>query len=321
MGVPQLASENSFAHYTVTGKIGAGGMGEVFRATDSKLGRDVALKMLPDLLAQDPERLARFKREAQVLASLNHPGIAAVYGLESQDDHYALAMELVSGPDLSERLKSGPLGIEEGLKVAMQLAEAIEAAHENGIIHRDLKPANVKLTDEGRVKVLDFGLAKALADDSAGSGIDLDNSPTLTANMTMGNVILGTAAYMSPEQAWGTEVDKRADIWAFGVVVAEMLGGQRMFTGETMSDTLASVLKSEIDLDALPDDLPAAVKRLLGRCLQRDPRQRLRDIGDARIVLQEVLAGQVEEASPIEDWTPAASTIAMSLSFPRRNMK
>jgi serine/threonine protein kinase len=291
-----MSASSSFAHYTIAEKIGAGGMGEVFRATDSKLNRDVALKMLPDTVAQDPDRLARFRREAQVLAALNHHGIAGIFGLEAEGDRYALAMELVTGPDLSARLLAGPLSIEEGLRVALELAEAIEAAHEKGIVHRDLKPANIKINDEGRVKVLDFGLAKALADDPAGSAIDPGMSPTLTANMTMGNVILGTAAYMSPEQARGTEVDKRADIWAFGVVVTEMLGGRKLFAGETVSDTLASVLQAQIDLDDLPDDLPAPVKKLIGRCLQRDPKQRLRDIGDARIILQEVIAGEYEVA-------------------------
>jgi serine/threonine protein kinase len=292
-----MSSSSSFAHYTIAEKIGAGGMGEVFRATDSRLGREVALKMLPDAMVANPERLARFQREAKVLAALNHPGIAAIYGLESQGQRNALAMELVTGPDLSEKLLAGPVSVDEGLRIALQLAEAIEAAHEKGIVHRDLKPANIKINDEGRVKVLDFGLAKALADDPAGSAVDTGMSPTLTANMTMGHVILGTAAYMSPEQARGTDVDKRADIWAFGVVVAEMLGGKRLFHGETVSDTLASVLKSAIELDDLPAALPSAVTRLLRRCLQRDPKQRLRDIGDARIILQEVISGATEEAA------------------------
>ena len=295
----------SFAHYTVNEKIGSGGMGEVFSATDSRLSREVALKMLPDNLAQNPERLARFRREAQVLAALNHPGIAAIYGLESQDKHHALAMELVPGPDLAQQLQKGPLPTSEALKVALQLAEAIEAAHEKGIVHRDLKPANIKLTQRGTVKVLDFGLAKALAEDPAASDYNPSMSPTLTANMTQGNVILGTAAYMSPEQARGGEVDKRADIWAFGVVVVEMLTGKQMFHGETVSDTLASVLKSDIGLEDLPDDLPPAATRLLKRCLQRDPRQRLRDIGDARIALQEVLAGESEEATPVPTHRPS----------------
>jgi len=290
-----MTSSRPFAHYTVTDKIGAGAMGEVFRATDSRLGREVALKMLPERLADHPERLARFRREAQVLAALNHPGIAAIYGLESEDDRHALAMELVDGPDLAERLKDGPLAVDEALRVALELAEAVEAAHEKGIIHRDLKPANIKLTDEGRVKVLDFGLAKALGDDPAGSGIDSSMSPTLTSNMTLDNAILGTAAYMSPEQARGGDVDKRADIWAFGVVLVEMLGGRSLFGGETVSDTLASVLQAPIDLNGLPADLPAAVTRLLRRCLQRDPRQRLRDMGDARLVLQDVIAGESED--------------------------
>jgi serine/threonine-protein kinase len=298
-----MDSDKSFAHYTMGPKIGAGGMGEVFRATDSKLNRDVALKMLPDTLIDNAERLARFQREAQVLAQLNHHGIAAIYGLESEGSRHALAMELVEGPDLSDKLVSGALPVAEVLDIAVQLAEAIEAAHEKGIVHRDLKPANIKITPEGRVKVLDFGLAKALADDPAESGVDPAMSPTLTANMTMGNVILGTAAYMSPEQARGTEVDKRADIWAFGVILVEMLGGRQIFAGQTVSDTLASVLQAQIDFDDLPDDLPVAAKRLIRRCLQRDPRQRLRDIGDARIILQDVINGP-EEDEAVEQAVP-----------------
>jgi serine/threonine protein kinase len=291
-----MSSPQSFAHYTVVEKIGAGGMGEVLRATDSQLNRDVALKMLPDTLIDNAERLARFQREAQVLAQLNHHGIAAIYGLESEGSRHALAMELVEGPDLSDKLTSGSLPTAEALDIALQLAEAVESAHEKGIVHRDLKPANIKINTEGRVKVLDFGLAKALSDDPATSGIDPAMSPTLTANMTMGNVILGTAAYMSPEQARGTEVDKRADIWAYGVVLVEMLGGRHLFAGETVSDTLASVLQASIDLDDLPKDLPASVKRMIKRCLQRDPRQRLRDIGDARLILQDAINGPDEVA-------------------------
>jgi Tol biopolymer transport system component len=291
-----MTADRTLGHYRIQESIGKGGMGEVFRATDSRLGRDVALKMLPEALAQQPERLARFQREAQVLAALNHPGIAAIYGLESEDGRHALAMELVPGPDLAERLASGALPTAQVLAIGVQLAEAMEAAHEAGIIHRDLKPANIKLTGDGKVKVLDFGLAKALSDDPSSSGYDPGLSPTLTANMTQGNVILGTAAYMSPEQARGTAVDKRTDIWAFGVVLVELLGGHRLFDGETVSDTLASVLRSEIDLADLPGDVPPAVRRLLRRCLQRDPRTRLRDIGDARIVLQEAIDGVADEA-------------------------
>jgi serine/threonine-protein kinase len=310
----------TLAHYRVDELIGKGGMGEVYRANDSKLGRDVALKMLPEALARNPERLARFQREAQVLAALNHPNIASVYGLESEGDQHALAMELVPGPDLAERLEAGPLPVAEVLAIAVQLAEALEAAHEKGIIHRDLKPANIKLTDDGKVKVLDFGLAKALATDPTSSDYDPAMSPTLTANMTQNNVILGTAAYMSPEQARGTEVDKRTDIWAFGVVLVELLGGRRLFSGETVSDTLASVLKSEIDLDALPADLPPAVVRLLRRCLQRDPRQRLRDIGDARLVLQDVIDGVADDvidqpvAGPTRRTWPMRAALLVALA-------
>ena len=281
----------SLAHYRVTAAIGAGGMGEVYRATDTKLGRDVAIKVLPSELAGDPERLARFEREAKLLASLNHPGIAHVYGFESATPaegartHF-LVMELVEGEDLAERLKRGPVPVDEAIGIARQIAEALEAAHERGIVHRDLKPANVKVTPDGKVKVLDFGLAKAYAGESAaGSGPDLSQSPTLAHTGTQAGVILGTAAYMSPEQARGKSVDKRADIWAFGVLLYEMLTGARLFEGETVSDTLAAVLKTDPDWSALPAATPAAVRALLLRCLERAPLARLRDIGEARVLL------------------------------------
>ena len=279
--------------YVVVSPLGAGGMGEVYRATDTKLGRDVAIKVLPAELAQDPERLARFEREAKLLASLNHPNIAHVYGFESAtladgSAVHFLAMELVPGEDLAERLKRGAIPVDEALAIARQIAEALEEAHEKGIVHRDLKPANVKLTPDGKVKVLDFGLAKAWSGGgpAAGSRRDLSQSPTLAHTGTAAGIILGTAAYMSPEQARGKAVDKRADIWAFGVVLWEMLTGRRLFVGETVSDVLAGVLKTEVDFGALPAEAPPAVRRLLRRCLERDPRSRLHDIADARLELQ-----------------------------------
>jgi serine/threonine-protein kinase len=255
-------------------------MGEVYRAHDSRLHRDVAIKTLPSSFANDPNRMARFEREAQVLGALNHANIAAIYGLESN----ALVMELVEGITLTERIAAGPIPLEEVLAIARQIAAALDAAHEKGIVHRDLKPANVKITPDGKVKVLDFGLAKALDSEAAsGSGSDPVNSPTLTIEATTAGMLLGTAAYMSPEQARGKSVDKRADIWAFGVVLYEMLTGRTMFEGETLSDTLAGVLRAPFDWNALPPGTPPALRRLLERCLERDPRRRLRDIGDAWI--------------------------------------
>ena len=264
--------------YEITAPLGEGGMGVVYRATDSKLKREVAIKVLPEAFAADAERLARFEREAQVLAQLQHPNIASIYGLEESGGVRALVMELVPGEDLAERLKRGPLPIDEALAVARQIAEALEEAHEKGIVHRDLKPGNVKLTPDGKVKVLDFGLAKAMAPESAASGSPsasptLMNSPTLTAAQgTQLGVILGTAAYMAPEQARGASVGKRADIWAFGVVLCEMLTGRRLFAGETVSDTLAAVLRQDIDWTALPVGTPPGVRLLLERCLDRDVR-------------------------------------------------
>ncbi|HKC25395.1 MAG TPA: protein kinase, partial [Thermoanaerobaculia bacterium] len=282
--------------YEVVSAIGAGGMGEVFRARDPRLGRDVALKLLPADIANDPERLARFRREAQVLASLNHPHVGAIHGLEESNGTPFLVLELVEGEDLAARLARGPIPLDEALAIALQIADALEAAHEKGIVHRDLKPANVKVTPEGVVKLLDFGLAKASSTSVASSEISL--SPTLTAHGTQAGMILGTAAYMSPEQARGRPVDKRADVWAFGVVLYEMLTGTRLFAGETVSDVLASVLKNEPDWSALGEDVPPRVRRVLVRCLQKDPRQRLHDIGDARLELLE------KEAAPLP--SPAA---------------
>ncbi|MFI5026381.1 MAG: protein kinase [Solirubrobacterales bacterium] len=314
--------------YAITTKLGAGGMGEVYRAADTKLGREVAIKVLPAELAQDPERLARFEREAKLLASLNHPNIAHVYGFESAaldegDSVHFLAMELVEGEELAERLKGGPVPVAEALAIARQIAEALEEAHEHAIVHRDLKPSNVKLTPDGKVKVLDFGLAKAFAGEAASRpGADLSQSPTLAHPGTQAGLILGTAAYMSPEQARGTPVDKRADIWAFGVVLYEMLTGKRLFTGETASDVLAGVLKTEIDLGSLPDATPAALSQLLRRCLERNPTNRLHDIADARIAIDEAsLAGEPETAAVPAvrrglDWLPwviAAASVAVAL--------
>jgi Tol biopolymer transport system component/tRNA A-37 threonylcarbamoyl transferase component Bud32 len=279
--------------YEIGGPIGAGGMGEVYRASDSKLGRDVAIKVLPATFTQDAERVARFRREAQILASLNHPSIAAIYGLEESEGALALALELVEGEDLAGRLERGPIPVDEAIAVAKQIAEALEEAHGKGIVHRDLKPANVKLKPDGKIKVLDFGLAKAYAGDAAttASTSGLSQSPTLAHAGTQTGIILGSAAYMSPEQARGKPVDKRADIWAFGAVLWEMLTGHRLFAGETVSDVLAGVLKTEIDLGGLPGSAPPAIRRLLRRCLERDPRRRLHDIADARTVLEDLLSG------------------------------
>ncbi|MBX7183926.1 MAG: protein kinase [Vicinamibacteria bacterium] len=281
-----LTSGSRLGPYEITAAIGAGGMGEVFRARDTRLGRDVAIKVLPAALAQDEERVARFRREAQVLAALNHPNIAAIYGLEESEGLVGLVMELVPGEDLAERAKRGRIPLDEATAIARQIAEALEEAHEKGIVHRDLKPANVKVTPEGKVKVLDFGLAKALGGDAASDGAsDVSNSPTLSRHATEAGLILGTAAYMSPEQARGKAVDKRADIWSFGVVMFEMFSGKRLFTGETVTDVLAAVLTRDPDWSSLPPEVPAGVRMLMMRCLERDPRRRLRDVGEARLSL------------------------------------
>src|SRR6202790_4885097 len=284
-----LAPGTKLGSYEVVAPIGAGGMGEVYQAHDTRLGRDVAIKVLPEALSHDPERLSRFQREAKMLAALNHPNIATIYGLEQSGSTSYLVMELVSGETLQERVKrDGAVPIEEALAIAKQIAEALEAAHEKGIIHRDLKPANVKVTPEDKVKVLDFGLAKAFADDSATE--DLSNSPTLSMAATMQGVILGTAAYMSPEQARGKAVDKRTDIWAFGCVLYELLTGRQAFHGEDVTDILAAVVRAEPEWQVLPAAMPLKVRDLLRRCLQKDKRLRLRDAGDAQIEIQEALA-------------------------------
>ena len=287
-----VAPGTRFGAYEIVSALGAGGMGEVYRARDAKLNRDVAIKILPDVFAHDSERVARFTREAQTLASLNHPNIAQIYGVleEDQPAHvHALVMELVEGDDLSVLIARGPMPLPEALPIAKQIAEALEAAHEQGIVHRDLKPANVKVRADGTVKVLDFGLAKALDPGSKDPGLhqDVANSPTLTARATQMGMILGTAAYMAPEQARGKSVDRRADIWAFGVVLFEMLTGRRAFPGDDVSEVLASVLKSDPDWTAVPGATPPSVRRLLRRCLEKDPRKRLSSIGDARLELEE----------------------------------
>src|SRR5690348_11564261 len=304
-------------------------MGEVYRARDTRLGREVALKVLPEAFARDAERLARFRREAQVLASLNHPNIAAIYGFEDSGATHALAMELVEGPTLAERIggpgsgSSGATGksgatrtaarrampLEEALPIARQICEALEYAHEHGIVHRDLKPANIKIAQNDAVKILDFGLAKALEGDPA--AVDISTSPTISRMATQAGIILGTAAYMSPEQAKGKSVDRRTDIWAFGCVLYEMLTGKMAFSGETVTDTLAAVIRAEPDWNALPAATPQTVRNLLQRCLKKDGRQRLQSIGDARVALEEILsgaAGQSDSATaggikpPLQTW-------------------
>ncbi len=293
-----LSAGTRLGQYEILTPIGAGGMGEVYRARDTKLKRDVAVKVLPEAFAKDPERMARFQREAEVLASLNHPNIAAIYGVEDR----ALVMELVEGGS-----PKGPMPFDEAWHIASQIAAALEYAHDRGIVHRDLKPANVKITPEGVVKLLDFGLAKAFTNEREGLA-NSENSPTLTIGATEVGVILGTAAYMSPEQAKGKNVDKRADIWAFGVVLYELLTGERLFRGEDVSDTLAQVLTKEPDLR----NVPLKVQKLLRRCLEKDPKKRLRDIGDAMPLLEDATARQAD--SPRHKWLLAAASAIFFLA-------
>jgi len=294
-----LRSGTRLGPYEITAKLGEGGMGEVYRATDTKLDRQVAIKVLPAEFTEDNERLARFEREAKLLAQLHHPNIASIFGLEESDGTRALVLELVEGPTLAERLEHGPLPFKECLSVALQIAQALEEAHEKGIVHRDLKPQNIKASIEGNVKVLDFGLAKAMDPtgtiSGGGSQSQLAKSPTLTMGATVQGVILGTAAYMAPEQAAGSVVDRRADIWSFGVVLYEMLSGRRLFEGETVSHVLAGVLREEPDFSLLPAQTPRAIRELVRRCLRKKPRERLQSIGDARLVLEEQISGKTDE--------------------------
>jgi serine/threonine-protein kinase len=330
----------TLSHFEITSKLGEGGMGEVYRAQDTKLGREVAIKKLPESFALDPERLARFEREAKVLASLNHPNIAAIYSFEhasvggptregespsptSAPIHF-LVMELAEGETLAERIKRGPVPVKEAVRLAEQIAEAVEAAHEKGVVHRDLKPGNVTVDDEGQVKVLDFGLAKALSPEPISDsdlGEDLSMSPTLTQAMTGAGVLLGTAGYMSPEQARGKSVDRRADIWAFGCMLYEMLTGRRLYRGETATDVVAAIVHGEPNLEDLPAGVPERIRRLLERCLQKDPSRRLQSIGDARIALQEWLENPetvqpVTSVGPRRSWLiPLTAVVAVALGL------
>ena len=276
--------------YEVSAKIGEGGMGEVYQARDTKLDRDVALKVLPEAFTSDPDRLARFEREAKVLASLNHPNIGGIHGLEDSGDVRALVLELVEGPTLADRIAKGPIPVDEALPIAKQIAEALEAAHEQGVIHRDLKPANVKVKADGTVKVLDFGLAKAFQPEASDASASLSPTISLTAAATQMGMVIGTAAYMAPEQAKGRPVDKRADVWAFGCVLFEMLTGRRVFEAGDVSEVLALVLVKDADLTSVPTDVPDGVRTLLGRCLTKEPKDRLRDIGEARVALRDASA-------------------------------
>jgi serine/threonine protein kinase len=315
-----LTTGSRIGPYEIAAQIGQGGMGEVYRARDTKLDRDVALKILPQSFASDPDRLMRFEREAKTLASLNHPNIAHIHGFEEAGVVRALVMELVEGDDLSTHIGRGPMALAEALSIARQISDALEAAHERGIIHRDLKPANVKVRADGTVKVLDFGLAKILTPDSGLGTLDNGSSAsTLTSPaMTAMGLILGTAAYMSPEQAKGGPVDKRADIWAFGVVLFEMLSGRRLFRGDSVVETIGLVATRDPDWTTLPASTPAGVRQLLARCLRRDPKHRLRDIGEARIALAEadtMSAPDLTAALPVSNSTTRVRTMAVALVF------
>src|SRR3984885_246266 len=317
-----LADGARLEHYEIVEPLGAGGMGEVYRAVDTKLRREIAVKILPQRFASDPSRLTRFEREAHLLASLNHPNIAAIYGLEQVDGVRFLVLELVEGPTLAERLKAGPMEVGEALRIASQISEALEAAHEKGVVHRDLKPANVKVTPAGKVKVLDFGLAKALSDPepAGGSSPDPEAQGTATLEETKAGVVMGTAAYMSPEQAEGRPTGRRADVWSFGVVLYEMLSGKRCFDGRTTSHVLVHVLEQEPDWAQLPAAVPTGVRQVLERCLTKDPASRLRDIGDLRLQLQ-ALEKEAAAAPKLSHGLPHASArVPVAAPAQRRNL-
>ena len=316
-----LAPGTRIGAYEVTGSLGAGGMGEVHRARDSTLGRDVALKVLPEAFSADPDRQARFEREARVLASLNHPNIAQIYGFEESGGTRAIVLELVEGPTVADRIARGPIPLDDALQIAWQIASALQAAHEAGVVHRDLKPANVKVREDGTVKVLDFGLAKAL-DPEPAAETDLSQSPTLTASATRMGVIMGTPSYMSPEQAAGTAVDVGTDLWSFGVLLYEMLAGERLFGGETVPHVLARVLDRDLDLSQLPPSTPGPVRRVLRRCLERDPRRRMRDAGEAISDLEAALApesgppeGGAATPPPPHGWRPRVAWAGAGLAL------
>ncbi len=305
-------------HLRILALIGRGGMGEVYRAHDANLGRDVAVKALPSAKADGPEeeRLARFTREAQILASVNHPNIAAIHGLETSNGVHALVLELIEGPTLADRIASGPIAVDDAVVIARQIAEALEAAHERGVVHRDLKPTNIKLRPDGTVKLLDFGLAKMLQTEDT-SRPDAPGSPTLTSRSLVDRgVILGTPAYVSPEQARGEEAGRRSDIWAFGVVLYEMLSRERAFHGENASDTIAAVLRQDINWAALDASTPDALRQLMSRCLDRDVRRRLRDIGEARIVLEDLAATRVASTTSSRLARPMAVRMWRRLVIP-----
>ena len=314
---------NKLSHYTITAKLGEGGMGQVFRAEDSKLKRDVAIKVLPPALADDAERMMRLEREAQLLAQLDHPNIAGIYGLEEVDGNRLLVMQLVEGENLHHRLDSGPVPLQEALQIALQIARALESAHDKGVVHRDLKPANVMLSVDGNVKLLDFGLAKAFSHDGSGSMPELSASPTELA-ATQAGMILGTAGYMSPEQARGRSVDRRTDVWAFGCVLYEMLTASRTFGGETVTDVLGAIVHREPDWDSLPAGTPRRIRALLHRCLRKDADRRIQAIGDARVSLEEyiedpeaaeaILDGGAEDPVPAwRRWAPWAVAAGLAL--------
>ncbi|MDA1097166.1 MAG: serine/threonine-protein kinase [Chloroflexi bacterium] len=313
-----LTVGSRLGHYTVDALIGEGGMGQVYQATDTKLNRQVALKILPEAFATDPDRLARFQREAQVLASLNHPNIAAIYGLEESGDTRALVLELVEGPTLADRIKQGAIPVDEALPIAKQIADALEEAHEHGVVHRDLKPANIKIRPDGTVKVLDFGLAKAFQSDASDPSMSQSPTISLTAAATQMGMVIGTPAYMAPEQAKGHPADKRADIWAFGAVLFEMLTGKKLFETGDVSEMLASVLVKDPDISSIGTHVPEHIRSVIRHCLVKDPKERLRDIGDVRLAMKgmfetTVSAATVDTSHQQRVWQRPVAAMALAL--------